>query len=213
MNIRTELHGRIHVLVVEPAKIRKDTPVVLFLHGRGEAGETVNRLPLVLVHHTPPFQAMLGRLRNAIVVAPQAPHDPESDWYWAPHRAQLGNYLAASFGRRRIVATGFSRGGLGVLAMRQMSPRPFERWAVVDPQAGDDEMLPEMRPDPDGWLAYGPQFAPIAAFSRRLADALEPANVRATRMQHIDVALKAFGGDPLGGAGNLYEFLGLEHVA
>ena len=212
MNVTIDRHQRIHVLIVEPDRIASNTPVLLFLHGRGEAGETVHRLPSVMVHHTPPFQAILGRLHGVIVVAPQAPHDPESNWQWAPHRKALANYLASRFGERKVVAAGFSRGGLGVLAMRQMSPRPFEKWAVVDPQAGSDDVLPEARPDPDGWLAYGPQFAPIKAFSQRLAQALEPGNVRATRLKHIEVALNAFGGDRLGGAQNLYEFLGLGYA-
>ena len=212
MNVRIDHHGRINVLIAEPDRLGNDTPVLLFLHGRGEAGETVNRLPLVMVHHTPPFQAVLGRLDDVIVVAPQAPHDPESDWQWAPHRKALGDYLATRFGQRKVVATGFSRGGLGVLAMRQMSPRPFAKWAVVDPQAGSDNVLPESPPDSDGWLAYGPQFAPIKTFSQRLAKGLEPANVRATRLKHIELALKAFGGERLGGAQNLYEFLGLRYV-
>ncbi len=212
MNVRIDHHGRINVLIAEPSSIGNATPVLLFLHGRGEAGDTVNRLPLVMVHHTPPFQAVLGRLADVIVVAPQAPHDSESDWQWAPHRKALANYLAARFGRRKVVAAGFSRGGLGVLAMRQMSPRPFAKWAVVDPQAGSDDVLPENPPDPDGWLAYGPQFAPIKAFSQRLARGLEPGNVRSTRLKHIELALKAFGGDRLGGAQNLYEFLGLGYA-
>jgi len=212
MNVRIDTRERISVLVVEPDVVGKDTPVLLFLHGKGEAGKTVNRLPLVLVHHTPPFQAILGRLQDVIVAAPQAPHDPESSWNWSPHRRALSDYLAARFGGRRIVGAGFSRGGLGVLQMLQMSPRPFAKWAVVDPQAADDDMLPETRPDPDGWLAYGPQFAPIAAFSQRLATALEPRNVRATDCKHAQIALKAFGGDRLGGGENIYEFLGLKYV-
>ena len=51
--------GQLSALVVG-ADLEDDTaPVLLFLHGKGEAGSSLSALPLVCVHQTPPFQAIL----------------------------------------------------------------------------------------------------------------------------------------------------------
>jgi hypothetical protein len=47
-------------LVVEPESHQASAPILLFLHGRGEAGSSLNELPMVCVHQTPPFRAGLG---------------------------------------------------------------------------------------------------------------------------------------------------------
>ena len=210
MKVRIDKHEQLHVLVVEPSNNGQDNPVLLFLHGMGEASESIN-VPLVMVHHTPPFQAILGRLQDVTVVAPQAPHAPDSGWNWSTHVEELCQYLATHFGERKVVATGFSRGGLGVLQLLQACPQLVSKWAVVDPQPGSN-VWPERAPDPDGWLTYGPQIAVIEAFSERLGQRLERRNVRPTNYNHAELALKAYEGDRLGGAENIYDFLGLEYV-
>lgn len=211
MKVRIDKHERLNVLVVEPTDGSQDNPVLLFLHGMGEAGESVNRVPLVMVHHTPPFQAILGRLREVIVVAPQAPHAPDSGWNWSSHIEELCRYLAARFGERKILATGFSRGGLGVLQLLQACPQLVSKWAVVDPQPGSG-VFPERSPEPNGWLTYGPQISVIQAFSEQLGQYLESRNVRPTNYNHAELALKAYEGDRLGGVENIYDFLGLKYT-
>src|SRR5262245_40719765 len=60
-------------LVIEPKDYSPTTPVLLFLHGAGEVGRISNHIPLVCLHLAPPFQALLGRLSETLVIAPQAP--------------------------------------------------------------------------------------------------------------------------------------------
>src|SRR6516225_1085668 len=110
-------------LVVEPALNQDTAPVLLFLHGKGEAGSSLGTLPLVCVYQTPPFQAMLGRLPGTVVIAPQAPPVPSlDDWNWRDYVAGLAEFLAERYAKRRVVATGFSRGGLGVLQLISAYP-------------------------------------------------------------------------------------------
>jgi len=210
MKVRIDKHQQLHILVVEPPDDGQDNPVLLFLHGMGEARESINA-PLVMVHHTPPFQAILGRLQDVVVVAPQAPHAPDSGWNWSTHVEALCQYLADHFGERPILATGFSRGGLGVLQLLQACPQLISKWAVVDPQPGSG-VLPQGVPDPDGWLTYGPQIPVIQDFSEHLARRLESRNVRPTSYNHAELALKTYEGDRLGGTESIYDFLGLKYV-
>jgi predicted peptidase len=141
MKVRIDKHKQLHILVVEPPDNDKGSPVLLFLHGRGEASTSINELPLVFVHHSPPFQAIMGRLKDVTVVAPQAPHDPDSNWDWSASLEDLHNYLLTHFPQRKILATGFSRGELGVLQLLQSFPQTVSKWAVVDPQPGSDSLF------------------------------------------------------------------------
>jgi pimeloyl-ACP methyl ester carboxylesterase len=212
MKVRIDKHKQLNMLVVEPENKDKDTSVLLFLHGRGEASGSINGLPLVLMHHSPPFQAIMGRLRDVTVVAPQAPHPPDSGWDWSAHLGDISDYLSANFSQRKILATGFSRGGLGVLQLLRASPQTVSKWAVVDPQPGDG-VLPTGSSAPNGWLAYGTEYDSIQAFSQQLSKCLKGENSHFTNYNHPEVALKAYEGAKLGGGKTIYEFLGLEYVA
>ena len=130
--------GQLSALVVEP-DLSQNSPILLFLHGGGEAGSSLGALPLVCVHQTPPFQAMLGHLPGTLVIAPQAPPIPNSDdWNWRDYARGLAEFLANRYTKRRIVATGFSRGGLGVLQLISTYPDLVQAWGVVDPQPPRD---------------------------------------------------------------------------
>lgn len=200
---------RLNCLVVDAAA-NEQSPVLLFLHGRGEASPWLNELPLVCAHLTPPFQAILGRLQGVTVVAPQAPHkkDEKPEWDWSGHLPALHAFLADQFPGRKILASGFSRGGLGVLKLIQRHPGLVTHWAIVDPQPGE-EVLPSQAPD--GWLSYGrdPKYPQLREFSERLKQGMKPENVRATELGHGELALATYSGDGLGGQGNIYTFLGL----
>jgi hypothetical protein len=199
------------VLVVTPPKDNEQLPILLYLHGRDEASPFSSKLPLVCVHHSPPFQALLGRLSGAVIVAPQAPYEGKSGWDWAPILPGIQAFLTARFAARPRFAVGFSRGGRGVLQLLRSSEPQITRWAVIDPQPSP-EALPLHDSDPPGWLAYGPQFDTIQAFSEGLAKSLPQARVRATAHQHGPLARLAFDGNALGGNGNLYDFLGLSFI-
>lgn len=205
------------MLLIEPDNPTTDTPILLYLHGKGEASPYENALPLVCNHLSPPFQAMLGRLVNVIVVAPQAPYDPEKDkekklWNWRTHLAKLGRFFEDRFPQRQILATGFSRGGLGVLQLRCEFPNLITKWAIVDPQRGANDaeeikLLPVSSPDKQGWLRYGTDMN--HQFSRTLSDKL--ASNKFVALSHREIALAAYQGDKLEGPENLYEFLGLTY--
>src|ERR1700730_17646973 len=127
--------SQLSALVVEADLDHDTAPVLLFLHGKGEAGSSLSALPLVCVHQTPPFQAILGRLPGTLVLAPQAPPIPNwDDWNWRDYTTGLARFLSDRYPKRRIVATGFSRGGLGVLQLISAYPDLVKAWGVVDPQ-------------------------------------------------------------------------------
>jgi pimeloyl-ACP methyl ester carboxylesterase len=160
--VRIDNVAGLPALVIEPEATQAQSPVLLLLHGQGEAGSSANEIPKVCVHQTAPFQAILGRLPGTVVIAPQAPPLPnENDWNWADHVMSLAGFLGKDrFAGRRLVATGFSRGGLGVLQLVSAFPSLVSAWAVVDPQpARDDDEASAILNSPAigarGWVRYG----------------------------------------------------------
>jgi pimeloyl-ACP methyl ester carboxylesterase len=206
---------RLRTLVVESSP-DESSPILLFLHGKGEASVYLNELPKVCFHLSPPFRAETGLLKQVIVVAPQAPHSPEDVWSWRNYVQAIGDFIKKHFGSRRILATGFSRGGLGVLQFMSANPELVTRWAIVDPQRAEDEaeeraLTPSASKRETGWLRFGNGISKNTPFSKQIAKALPTENSHFIEMQHGDLALAAFDGNPLGGATNLYEFLGLDY--
>ena len=213
-------------LTVEPSSNLATAPILLFLHGKGEAGLLPNELPKVLIHQTPPFQAILGCLRGAVVIAPQAPYGPtEENWNWRDHLRGLAEFLHSDrFAKRRIVATGFSRGGLGVLQLVLAYPELVGAWAVVDPQPARDQeetsaILSNGAIGAKGWLRYGDlrnRDNTWRNFASGLLAKLHHGDCDVTQLGHSDMALQAYGGSRLSELPqntNLYNFLGLEFQA
>jgi hypothetical protein len=92
--VRIDNVAGLPALIIEPETTQAPSPVLLFLHGMGEAGSSANEIPMVCVHQTPPFQAILGQLPGTIVIAPQAPPLPnKDDWNWAEHVMGLADFL------------------------------------------------------------------------------------------------------------------------
>ena len=115
----------IPVLIVNDVKpIDKDrTSVLLFLHGRDEASTDPGELPKVCFNLSPPFRALMGQFAWGLtVVTPQAPAMPKEDWNWRTYTGALTQCREERFSGRRLLATGFSRGGLGVLQLRKCCP-------------------------------------------------------------------------------------------
>jgi len=207
------------VLIVDtPSEPSVPKPVLLFLHGRGEASTHPSELPKVLFHLTPPFRAMTGELRGVTVVAPQAPRDPDDGWSWREYVAEIGAFLERAYPDRIKLATGFSRGGLGVVQLMARYPGLIKRWAIVDPQrpADNDEqkaIAPRGTKGAECWLRYGNQIRKNTPFSEFLVQSLPEADAKFVDMDHVELAVEAFGGKPLAGKGDLYSFLGLSFVA
>lgn len=211
----------LHALEVEPDS-DPDAPVLLFLHGMGEAGSSLNELPKVCIHQTAPFQAILGRLPRALVVAPQAPPVPNIDnWNWREYVNALAEFLTKRYAKRRIVATGFSRGGLGVLQLISTYPDLVHAWAVIDPQPARDQsetsaILRSPAIGVNGWLRYGiyrDRNDAWKAFSSLLFDRLPDTSRDTVDLSHVEMAAEAYLGNPLSGNGSkksLYDHLGLK---
>ncbi|MBL7186546.1 MAG: alpha/beta hydrolase [Phycisphaerae bacterium] len=225
-----------YVLIVEPEDIAGDAPVLLFLHGKGEAGVSENEVPKVLLHLSPPFQAIQGHLRNVTVVAPLAPHNPgpkgenpEPHWNWREHVDVLHEYMKRRFSQRMLLATGFSRGGLGILQLLEKDSGLFAKWALVDPQRASDadeekrRLVDVLDVNAQGWLIYGENEDDKTGkpkddwrhenklFSDLLAARLGPEHTLyfGFRLSHPEMARRAHIGEEFNGLENMYEFLGL----
>jgi pimeloyl-ACP methyl ester carboxylesterase len=209
-------------LIVDPGRDGPEVPVLLYLHGKGEAGATPNTLPIVCAHQSPPFQAILGRLADVLVVAPQAPPHPNVDkWNWRDHVGALVEFLSARFAGRSLLAAGFSRGGLGVLQLVAAAPDLFGRWATVDPQAGERAEIAAILASPSlagrGWLRYGfyrERKRATRKFAAAFASRFPPHLTADVPLGHPELALGAFSGEVLSsvpGASDLYTFLGLRY--
>jgi pimeloyl-ACP methyl ester carboxylesterase len=206
----------VRVLVVGPDQPTSETPVLLFLHGRGEASPYENELPLVMTHLSPPFQALCGHLSGVTVVAPQAPYNmkvaEETGWNWRDHVDALAHYLEERYKGRKVLATGFSRGGLGVLQLLRKSPELITKWAIVDPQrAHDDKETNDLMPDPNemnGWLRYGPGIQANKPFGDLLAKRIRDS--RFVDLDHGTLALCAYKGEIQSDTTTVYSFLDLK---
>jgi pimeloyl-ACP methyl ester carboxylesterase len=133
----------------------------------------------------------------------------------------LAEFLADRYARRRVVATGFSRGGLGVLQLISAYPDLIEAWGAVDPQPPrDSEEINAIISSPAlrarGWLRYGEyrnRSDVWKTFSSMLCDRLPEENRDTAELSHGQMAVEAYGGSPLTSGGskkNLYDFLGLK---
>lgn len=204
------------IFVVESANRAGKKPVLVFLHGKGEASGYQHALPLVCNHSSPPFQALLGRLRDVTVVAPQVPIDPSSEWNWNDYVRDLCRYVSERFPGQEILASGFSRGGLGVLQLVCCCPELIKKWAIVDPQKARDEeeeekLLSLIASKASGWLRYGKGIPRNLPFAERLAMHLPHERVGFVDLGHCELAVAAYQGEKLDGGENVYEFLGLEY--
>lgn len=113
-------------------KPHKRTPLLIFLHGSGEAGTNINSVtnigPWRYAHDHGDFPF--------IIVAPQLDHDGE----WDPDR--LNEWLehmesVLPVDRRRIYLTGASRGGQGTWDFAMRYPRYF---AAIAPLSGYSDL-------------------------------------------------------------------------
>lgn len=152
-------------------------PILLFLHGIGEATNTYSDktgwrtqgLDAVKSHDSPPQLCEsraqhAGRLLSSfIVVSPQFPFTPTEDqrkagrrpWRWMDRADTVLSILEVVVARylgnrRRVFATGFSRGGAGVLAIAAAKREPsFAKIVVVDSES--DPVAPTNVPM---WVHY-----------------------------------------------------------
>jgi predicted peptidase len=145
-----------------PAAQRSKVPLVLFLHGLGEAGTdnllqlSKNREPLVFVQ--PAVQAN----RPCFFVAPQ--HPPGHDWFGGDYErpsdslrmaVAIVDRIAADYPSvdpDRIYVTGLSSGGIG--AWDAMGKYPHKFAAAVPISAGCDPLVLRVKQGVSVWAFY-----------------------------------------------------------
>ena len=106
----------------------KRWPLILFLHGSGERGDS---LPKVSTQGLPKLIAQ-GQKFPAIIISPQC---PEHDWWQVPNLSQLLDDVSAKYrvDPDRISVTGLSMGGFGAWSLALAYPA---RFAAIAPICG-----------------------------------------------------------------------------
>jgi pimeloyl-ACP methyl ester carboxylesterase len=205
--------GSLRTLVVEPPGA---TQVLLFLHGKLEASD--HDLELVCKHGSPPHQARAGHYPRTIVLAPQAPPRPNIDqWNWGNHVDELACALEPY--RGRLVGTGFSRGGRGIMQLVAHAPGLLSRWAAVDPASVSAEVMKKLDDTnafDHGWAAFGTYEPDRVAHPDAhrmwmqgradLKQRLPAARFVETRLDHVSLSAAAYGDPKLG----LHASLGID---
>jgi predicted peptidase len=112
---------------------RQEWPLILFLHGRGERGDTLEDLERVK-KYGPPMLVEEQLDFPFIMVSPQCP----SDSYWESHLGALDALLdeivtTYAVDTDRIYVTGLSMGGFGTWHLALRHPK---RFAAIVPIAG-----------------------------------------------------------------------------
>ena len=175
----------------------KHPATVLFLHGSGERGTDNQRQVDVGLG---PFVRERAKTFPAIVVFPQSPDG--TSWTGTQARVALAALDAAidefDGDEDRIVLTGMSRGGYGVLELAIMEPR---RFAALVPVCGGITQPPALKerlqvegvalaPDPFLAAAQKLQKLPVWAFHGGKDDVVTPDQSR-----HFVEALRNVGGN------------------
>ncbi|RPE81007.1 prolyl oligopeptidase family serine peptidase [Vulcaniibacterium tengchongense] len=193
------LDGRLHryrVFVPTLQAGGRRPPVVLFLHGSGERGDDNVRQAEVGLG---PYVRRHSADFPAIVVFPQSPRG--ESWTGATARMALAALDAslAEFGGdpERVVLTGISRGGYGVIELALMQP---QRFAALAPVCGGitQPNVPEplfvaavaTAPDPFAAAALKLQPVPIWLFHGARDEVVTPDQSR-----HLAEALRRVGAD------------------
>ncbi|MGF1558436.1 MAG: prolyl oligopeptidase family serine peptidase [Flavobacteriaceae bacterium] len=102
-------------------------PILLFLHGGGESGDTL----VAIKRNGPPRLIMQGKQFPFLILAPQNPH--QKKWWNTRAVNQLLDSIVANnrVDKKRIYLTGLSRGGSAAWEMAVQYPEKFAALAVV----------------------------------------------------------------------------------
>jgi len=176
---RVTIDVRAPYLVYLPVDYDRDArawPLVLFLHGAGERGTSVE----LVKRHGPPKLAAVGRQFPFILISPQCPEDE----YWSVPvlKALLDRVLATyRVDRSRIYLTGLSMGGNGTWRLASAHPDLFAALAPICGW-GDTASVAVLKSVPV-WAFHG-RKDPVVIFERgeRMVSALRAAggNVKFT---------------------------------
>jgi predicted peptidase len=150
----------------------KQWPLVLFLHGSGERGKTIDSVK----KHGPARLVDQGRSFPFILISPQCPEDER--WSMPVLNALLDDVERRfAVDRRREYVTGLSMGGSGTWKLAMMYPK---RFAAIAPICGGGDTA----------LVASLKNVPVWAFHGK-KDPVVPVE----RSENLVRALKAAGGD------------------
>ncbi len=104
---------------------QKEYPLLIFLHGRGEQGENLDR---VQIHG--PFKKVAELELPMIIVAPQTPKD---EWWQEDSLSALVDHLLETLpvDKSRVDLTGLSMGGQGTWRLAMRRPEVFAAIAPI----------------------------------------------------------------------------------
>lgn len=111
---------------------KEKLPLVVFLHGAGERGDTLETLPKVAIHGVPSYLDKTGAKPRCVAVCPQCP----ADSFWIADVQRILRFVdevEAEYGTdpARVALTGISMGGFGTWITALAAPKRFWRIAPV----------------------------------------------------------------------------------
>jgi len=134
----------------------KQWPLVLFLHGKGESGDDLDKVK----KHGPPKLVSQGKEFPFILIAPQCPRSrADKDYRTAWKPAELKKLALKSadelhVGPKRIYVTGLSMGGYGTWRLAAAEPDLFAA-AIPICGGGDPKMMAESLANLPVWAFHG----------------------------------------------------------
>ncbi|MCB0283809.1 MAG: prolyl oligopeptidase family serine peptidase [Calditrichaeota bacterium] len=166
-NLQTDLN--INFLIYFPEDYTTDStwPLMIFLHGRGEQGNDLEKVKI----HGPTRRIKEGAEFPFILVAPQCPQD---QWWSVADLDKMLDYLLKNLpiDQNRIYLTGLSMGGFGTWAWATDQPQRFA--AIAPICGGGDSRLAWRLKELPVWVFHGAKdnTVPIGR-SQEMVDALK----------------------------------------
>jgi predicted peptidase len=172
------LEGFLPHLLYEPEDRSRTYPLMLFLHGAGEAGSDLNRVK----RHGPPKVVPRTPLPFFRVISPQCP----PGFHWVQLLDDLRALLEDAFerypvDRTRVYLTGLSMGGYGAWYLASAYPQLFAALVPIC-GGGDPDEACNLKDIPT-WAFHGAKDTVVpASASQEMVAALEACggNVRLT---------------------------------
>jgi len=155
---------------------RTKWPLMLFLHGAGERGDSIQKVKV----HGPPKLIDNGKKFEFIIVSPQC---PETQWWSVETLNVLLNKVIKQYrvDENRIYVTGLSMGGFGTWAMAMEYPNRFA--AIAPICGGGDPKKAHLLKNLPIWVFHGAkdEVVPVQR-SQDMVDAIKEAggNVKFT---------------------------------